>query len=732
MRREYAEQRRRLSFHEYLQLFASDPVRYSRDAARYVRDMFDFYGTNVVERPWGSAQGFRLFVLDFAPLRERQRALVGQEGAQAELYRVLNNLVREGRPNRLLLLHGPNGSAKSTVVACILRALEHYSTLDVGALYRFHWVFPKQEILRGTIGFGGRREDSLESRSYAHLSDHDLDARLVVTQRDHPLFLLPVPQRAALLTRAYREAGVEGQLPAWIEHGSLSLQNRQIYEGLLQGYDGSLLEVLRHVQVERYFVSRRYRTGAVSIGPQLSVDASERQLTADRSVAALPPSLQALSMFEAYGELVDATGGVIEFSDLLKRPLEAFKYLQTTVETGEVSLATQNIELNCVMLGSANEEQLMAFREHPEFQSFRGRLELVRMPYLLSWVDEQRIYDGQIAPQVRRHVAPHATEMAARFAVLTRLRRPDADSYSGKLGAVVGSLTALEKCDLYGPGTLPGRLDEESSSLLRAAIPLLYREFDVGCDYEGSNGASPREMRGVLLDAAQNAQYACLSPWAVLDELDALCQRTNEYAWLRESPGSGGYHDHAAFRAALREKLLDEVEDEFRMASGLVEEDQYAELLERYILHVSYWVKGEKLVHPLTRQQEPADESLMREVEALIFPGEDGRQFRQGVIGRIAGYTIERPDRPLDARQVFAPELARMRQAVFAQRREALARLCDGIWILLREEGSGLDDGARRRAQSATDRLKQMGYDEHCAADAARVLARERFADVHR
>jgi len=50
----------------------------------------------------------------------------------------------------------------------------------------------------------------------------------------------------------------------------------------------------------------------------------------------------------------------------------------------------------------------------------------------------------------------------------------------------------------------------------------------------------------------------------------------------------------------------------------------------------------------------------------------------------------------------------------------------------LREEGSGLDDGARRRAQSATERLKQMGYDEHCAADAARVLARERFADVHR
>jgi serine protein kinase len=462
------------------------------------------------------------------------------------------------------------------------------------------------------------------------------------------------------------------------------------------------------------------------------VDAGERQLTADRSVTALPASLQALTMFEAFGELVDAGGGVIEFSDLLKRPLEAFKYLQTTVETGEVSLSTQNVELNCVMLGSANEEQLTAFREHPDFQSFRGRLELVRMPYLLSWVDEQRIYDGQIAPQARRHVAPHATEMAARFAVLTRLRRPDASRYSGKLGSVVESLTALEKSDLYGSGTVPARLDEESASLLRSAIPELRQEFDAGPEYEGSRGASPREMRGVLLDAAQHAQYACLSPWAVLDELDALCQRTSEYAWLRQSAVPGGYRDHAALRAALRQKLLEEVEDEFRMASGLVEEDRYAELLERYILHVSYWVKGEKLVHPLTAEREPADESLMREVEALIFPGEDGRQFRQGVIGRIAGYTIERPDRPLDARLVFAPELARMRQAVFAQHREALARLCDDIWVLLCEEGRGLDDAARRRARSAMDRLRQMGYDEHCAADAARTLARERFADMRR
>ena len=53
----------------------------------------------------------------------------------------------------------------------------------------------------------------------------------------------------------------------------------------------------------------------------------------------------------------------ISVVDLLKRPLDAFKYLQLSIETGEVSLGAQNLQLNCVMLGSANELHLDAFRE---------------------------------------------------------------------------------------------------------------------------------------------------------------------------------------------------------------------------------------------------------------------------------------------------------------------------------------------------------------------------------
>jgi serine protein kinase len=78
--RSFKEERRLLSFREYLSLFASDPVRHSRDAARYVRDMFDYFGRVPAERPWGSLTRFRLFDLPFLDAADQQReALVGQE-----------------------------------------------------------------------------------------------------------------------------------------------------------------------------------------------------------------------------------------------------------------------------------------------------------------------------------------------------------------------------------------------------------------------------------------------------------------------------------------------------------------------------------------------------------------------------------------------------------------------------------------------------------------------------
>jgi predicted Ser/Thr protein kinase len=724
--------RRVLAFAEFLELFDADPVRYTRDASRYVRDVFDHFGKVAVRHPWGDFTRYSLFELpwDKAAGRLARGALIGQESVQEEVYRALSNFVREGRPNRLILLHGPNGSAKSTIAACIMAALEHYSTLDEGALYRFHWVFPSQKTLRGSLGFGPER-GSGGAQSYAHLTDEQIDAKLVVEVRDHPLFLIPLEERREVVLAAYRRVAASEPPNDWILRGQLSHKSQQIFEALLASYGGSYTEVLKHVQVERYFVSRRYRVGAVTIGPQLSVDAAERQITMDRSLQSLPASLQAVSLYETKGELVDAAGGVLEFSDLLKRPLDAFKYLQLSVETGEVALGAQNMQLNCVMTGSANELHLDAFREHSEFASFRGRLELVRTPYLRSYEQERLIYDTHVAPHVRRHVAPHATEVAGLFAVLTRMRKPNPDRYPRAIGAIVSSLSAIEKADLYALGKAPERLDGDSQKLLRSSIRDVWSESDAYPIYEGRIGASPREMRAALLDAAQSTTFACLNPLAVIEEIEALCQRKSEFDWLQQDVMAGGYHDVKSFRETILSRVLAAWEYELYVASGLVHEERYSELFDRYVQHVSAWVKKERLYNRVTQKYEEPDEKVMGEVERLVDVKEGADEWRRQLISSIAAWALDHPGQKVEAIIVFPAHLRRMREAIFAEQRPAVARLARDLSVLVRSEGTGLDAERRRNAEAAIDRLIQrFGYCRNCAADAASMLVRKRFLDL--
>src|SRR5689334_23103827 len=284
VKQRFLAEKRVLTFDEYLSELLEHPWRHTRDAARYLRDCMDHYGTATESRPWGPIRRFKLFDQQFdndgakddGASREAHVRLVGNEELQNAFYRALSNFVREGRANRLVLLHGPNGSAKSTFAGCLMRALEHYSKQPEGALYRFSWVFPRGSDGK-TVGFGSRDEGPRPGETYAHLPEGRVDVKMRSPIREHPLLLIPLHERTALVARAI---GSENAAPHWIARGQLGQKNRQIYEALLTAYKGDLARVLAHVQVERYTISRRYRTGAVTIGPQMAVDASERQITA--------------------------------------------------------------------------------------------------------------------------------------------------------------------------------------------------------------------------------------------------------------------------------------------------------------------------------------------------------------------------------------------------------------------------------------------------------------------
>ncbi|HEY1550871.1 MAG TPA: hypothetical protein VGG28_23740 [Kofleriaceae bacterium] len=724
VREDFTRNRRVMAFAEYLALVFAQPAAQVRSSTQYIVDCFDHYGTTKVMYPWGEVTRWKLFDAPWAGGEDR---LFGQEMVQHEAYEVLKSFVRDGRPNKLVLLHGPNGSAKSTFIRCLGRGLEHYSTLEAGALYRFSWIFPAQKSGRGGIGFGGANPvlDSIES--FAYLPDDELDARLGDELRDHPLLLLPLDERQRLFERLLGSKA--GNVSDYLRLGSLSPRNQSIYEALLASYLGDIVQVLRHVRVERFEISHRYRQGWVTVEPQLSVDATERQITADRSLSALPPSLQSVSLHEYGGEVVGANRGIIEYDDLLKRPLEHYKYLLTTVERAALSMQSATLFLDLVFLGSCNDIHLSAFREIPDFQSFKGRIELVRVPLLLDVRHEEALYAERLREAAGgRHVAPHTAYVAALWAVLSRMRKPQIERFPSTLAEVIGKLTPIEKVELYATGQVPEDLSPDRARELTAHSKDLFHESDTYPIYEGRVGASPREMQTVLLAAAGSTRYDYVSPLVVLDEIVELTKQVSLYEFLRQDVQAGGYHDHKKLVDVARGRLFDKIDDEVRVAVGLVEESEYARVFDRYVAHAMQAIRKEKVRNPGTGQMQDPDENMLREVEKTLEVTGKVDEFRQGVIAKIGAWSLDHRGQKPVLGEIFPDLLRKLRDAYYERHKKVIAKgITDLVAYLSGNEGHLSADSKTRAAAGLEMLISRYGYTRESARDLVGALASLRY-----
>ncbi len=739
VRTAFREDRTILSFKEYFAAVVEDPAKHLRSSAQYLVDMFEHFGRQELELPTGRATRFTLFD---APFADGEGRVAGQEHIQEQLYRIIANFAREGRVNKLVLLHGPNGSAKSSMVRCVMAAMEAYSRVPAGALYSFNWIFPSERLSSGSIGFSnnGRRAPAAAGDTYAYLSAEQIDARIPAEMHDHPIFLISQERRADLLKKLLPESAKTVENPDapprasisdYLRFGDLSYKSRKIYDALLASYDGDIDKVLSHVQVERFYLSKRYRRGVATIEPQMSVDARIQQITADRSLGSLPKALQHTSLYELSGPLVDANRGVLEFSDLLKRPVEAFKYLLNTIETATVSMDSFVLHLDMVFLASTNEIYLDAFKEHPDFASFKGRMELVKVPYLLRYKDEKAIYQPQITPRVvGRHIAPHSIDVAALWAVLTRMRKCDASLYPKEMRGVVDSLTPYEKLRLYDEGETPDRLSNRESAELRNLVHQLYRESLGYPNYEGRFGASAREIRTALLNAAHHDTYQYLSPVAVLDELREILKAKSVYEFLRQEV-VGKYHDHEAFLKQAEQHYIHWIDEEVRDSMGLATESSYGELFTKYVSNVSHWVKGEKMLDTVSGQYRDADKAFMAEIEGVLMSeGERSEDFRRAVIGTIGARALENPNARPNYNELFKHYIVRLREDFFTKRRKVIERNIENFLKLTSDDkGVGLDPKDATQAKAMLERLvTTYSYTEPSARDTVAFLLKRKYA----
>ena len=737
VKRIFKERQSILSFDEFIDLVKNNPERLMRSAAAYLQDCFLYFGeTAAAKNISGQTQELRRFKL-FDIGTDKGVPIVGGESVQQEIFRVLRAFVSQGIANKVIFLHGPNGSAKSSTIEAISHGMQLYSEVEEGAVYRFNWIFPvdKGSTPRsvsgesGPIGFSARYDENRgKEDSYAYLDDNQISSKLQSEFKENPLFLIPMPFREKILrefvaaSKGVSPASVE--LPAHILLPGLSKRNQLIFENLLAAYDGEIEKVFRHIQVERFFYSRQYRIGISTVEPQMSMDAQEKQLTMDRNIANLPAFLHNIRFTESFGEIVEANRGILEFSDLLKRPLEAFKYLLTTVERATLGLPSATQNLDVVFLATANEKHLDAFKTLPDFSSFKGRFELITVPYLLKLSEETKIYQRDVAAISKmKKIAPHTLDCLCLWAVLTRLKHPDSDVYPTEFRGIINRLDPFAKAMLYDQRELGDGYVADDQAALRQIRHLVMGESVGNVIYEGRFGASPREVRALLYRVAEDASSETITPMSVFLELERLLKDRSVYDFL-QFESRNKYHDAAFFIRNVRDWFAGVFEDEVLSAMLLVEEGQYEQLLSRYVEHAVAFIKKEQIFNRKTESHDSPSEILMNDVESILgVSGGDPTRFRESLLARIAGYKIDNPKEKIEINRIFFDHLQRIKEHYYEQKSRLIEANMRAILALDGEHERQFTEKQMDVAKSTLRELEsRFGYDRYSAKECVKFL----------
>jgi serine protein kinase len=714
-----------LSFSDYMEIFDKNPTLELRPTYEFITDMLLHFGRN----PDGSFKLFQMEHPDCPPVR-------GQHKVQQSLAQNISNFREEGFNNKFILLIGPNGSSKSSIVKKLIKGLEEYSETENGRLFTFSWIFPIDNYIKGSLGLNSTvRENNLSS--YANLEDKEISAIMPSELKDHPILLIPKDFRQQLIEEKLKNnpEKLESVKKSYLYRGDLSKRNRMIYDALLKNYKGKHQEVLKHIRVERFNISKRYSNAAVTIEPQIHVDARMHQITMDRRLQSLPPSLQSLNLFSLQGEAVMANRGVLEYSDLLKRPLDAYKYLLMTMETGSINLQGILTELDIFFIGTSNEIHLSAFKQHPDFNSFKGRFNFITVPYLLDFREEEKIYGEQVEGLKDRSIfAPHALSAICLFAVLTRMRSCQTKNYPDKkLANIATNLNPLEKA-LYLAGVeLPDRLDLESKQVLKHGLIEVLNEYINDGLYEGKFGLSPRDVKHIVYKLA--SYHANTTFIEVIEYLNRLIQKKSEYDFLNMAP-QADYHNPARYLELIKDYNLNIFDKELRNSLGLVDDRSYEEFIRRYIENINALIKGEKIKNVTTGKFIEPDDYFIKEFEMSINLKEDPKTYRSLLISKLGAYYLDNPGKPILYTDVFPDLVDRLQESYRIEQKKVIQTIAKNLVYfeaeIMGKDGetstTPLSDEARKQINIVLKNLEnKFGYNEKSAINLMNVLIKERY-----
>ena len=312
-------------------------------------------------------------------------------------------------------------------------------------------------------------------------------------------------------------------------------------------------------------------------------------------------------IFSLNGAFNVGNRGLVEFIEVFKNDVE---YLHTIITaTQEKSIPSPGkgsmIYFDGLIVAHSNEAEWEKFKSDHTNEAILDIIVKIELPYWLELDEEVKIYEKILKKSnFKAHIAPHTIEIAAMFAILSRL------SPSAKVDP-------MTKLKLYN-----GEDIVEKGTTKRIDIQELREEAGT---YEGMKGISTRFIVKAIDNALSISEYDCINPLSIMEsiiksikEMDASAEDKKKYLGFIQD--------------TIRKEYNKVLEKEITKAFIHSFREQAESLFNNYIDNAEAFVNKTKIKDTSTGEELNPDEDFMRNIEEQIGVSEaSSKGFRADV-----------------------------------------------------------------------------------------------------
>jgi len=298
--------------------------------------------------------------------------------------------------------------------------------------------------------------------------------------------------------------------------------------------------------------------------------------------------------------------GIVEFVEVFKNEIEFLHAMITATQEKHVPSPGKQamIYFDGVIVAHCNEAEWNKFKSEHTNEAILDRIVRVNVPYSLEYQQEVKIYEKFInRSDFNYHIAPHTLEVAAMFAVLSRLKPSN-------------KADPLTKMKIYN-----GEEIVEKGLIKKVDIEDLRDEVED----EGMSGISTRFIMKSIDAALADSTKNMITPISIRD---SLIKQVKEQIVNPDDRK----HYLQFLQKSLHEEYLSILEKEITKAFVTAYEEQAESLFNNYLDHAEAYVNNTKLKDRVTSEDMEPDERFLQSIEEQIgIKGSAKNNFRSDI-----------------------------------------------------------------------------------------------------